>query len=312
MKRKVIQIAESTQLISLPRKWCLENNIKKGAELNVEPQGQKITVSCGPETVIERAEIKLKDYGVLAPRMIYALYKKGADEVKIHFDAPEDIQIVQNALRNETVGYEVVEQDSKSCLIKNVSGHIEGFDNMLRRTFLLLVTMAEECNTSLKNKDPASLKNLLILEESNNRFTTLCRRYLNKYGAPEGQKPGPLYRILEELENIADEYKYLFKALSVTKKEDFKVDKKILDMFETVHKMIREFYESFYKMDAQKIASVGTMRKQLVQEWHSHIPKVKNYTDFILMHHGMVIAQKVFNIIGAYFVLSVPTTLQSS
>ena len=36
MRRKVIQIAESTQLISLPRKWALKYNIKKGEELEIE------------------------------------------------------------------------------------------------------------------------------------------------------------------------------------------------------------------------------------------------------------------------------------
>ena len=30
VQRKVIQIAESTQLISLPRKWAVKHNIKKG------------------------------------------------------------------------------------------------------------------------------------------------------------------------------------------------------------------------------------------------------------------------------------------
>ena len=35
MKRKVIQIADSTQLISLPRKWSLAHGIKKGDELEI-------------------------------------------------------------------------------------------------------------------------------------------------------------------------------------------------------------------------------------------------------------------------------------
>ncbi len=310
MRRKIIQIAESTQLISLPRKWCLSNNIKKGDEINLDIDGSRVIISCQLEPQIERAEIKVAEYGLLAPRMIYALYKKGVDEVKINFEKPEDAIMVQNALRNETVGYEVVEQDSKGCLIKNVSGHIEGFDNMLRRTFLLLITMSEECCKALNNKDPASLKNLLVLEESNNRFTTLCRRYLNKHGAPDGKKVGPLYRILEELENIADEFKYLFKALSVVKGE-FKVSKNVLDYYEAINKMLRNYYESFYKLDAKKIAEVGTLRKEIVADWLAHVPKVKNPVEFILMHHALVIVQKTFNIIGPYFVLAVTTSQQS-
>ena len=42
MKRSVIQIANSTQLISLPRKWSLKFNIQKGDELEVEEEGNKL------------------------------------------------------------------------------------------------------------------------------------------------------------------------------------------------------------------------------------------------------------------------------
>ena len=41
MRRKVIQIAGSTQLISLPRKWAIRQGIEKGEELNIDEQGNK-------------------------------------------------------------------------------------------------------------------------------------------------------------------------------------------------------------------------------------------------------------------------------
>ena len=49
MKRKVIQIAESTQLVSLPRKWALKYGVKKGDEVDVLEEGNKIVVSTGVE-----------------------------------------------------------------------------------------------------------------------------------------------------------------------------------------------------------------------------------------------------------------------
>ena len=55
--------------------------------------------------------------------------------------------------------------------------------------------------------------NIAFLEEANNRFTTTCRRLLNKKGYKEYKKLGPLYYMIEELENIADQYKYLCKCL---------------------------------------------------------------------------------------------------
>ena len=39
MKRKVIQIANSTQLISLPRKWSQKYGVKKGDEITINYDG---------------------------------------------------------------------------------------------------------------------------------------------------------------------------------------------------------------------------------------------------------------------------------
>ena len=62
MKRKVIQIAESTQLVSLPRKWALANNIRRGDELEVTVQRKtwKEFVFCGFGEPTERLDLLLE------------------------------------------------------------------------------------------------------------------------------------------------------------------------------------------------------------------------------------------------------------
>ena len=62
MRRKVLQIAESTQLISLPRKWTLKYNIQKGDELEVEENGNKIQIST--EKVQEPGNIEVDITGL--------------------------------------------------------------------------------------------------------------------------------------------------------------------------------------------------------------------------------------------------------
>lgn len=303
MKRKVIQIAESTQLISLPRKWCLANSIKKGDELDVDVGESKLTVSCQPNNAIEYAEIKITDFGILAPRVIFALYKKGVDEIKIRFEKPEEIKIVQDALHNETVGYEIVEQESRSCLIKNISSNIMGFDTMVRRTFLILLSLAEETYKSIENQDWDGLKNLTTLEESNNRFTTLCRRYLNKVGSSQGQKLGPYYCVVEELEKVADEYKYMINGLTRYKKKHPK-SKEIVNAYKVLHQLMKDFYESFYKFDSKKIARMGETRKRFVTQWYDRLDKIEDSQEFALMHHAIVIMQKIFNLLGPLLILN--------
>jgi len=304
MMRKVIQIAESTQLISLPRKWCLANNIKKGDELNVEPNGTKIIVACDLKPQIERAEIKLKDYGILAPRVVHALYKRGMDEIKIFLDSADEFNELQKILSNETVGLEIIEQGKNYCLVKNVSGQIEGFENVLRRTFLLTCNLAEDGAKALHERHQESFSNLILLEKSNNKFTTLCRRYLNKYGSDAFDKIGPLYYIVEDIENIADEYKYLFQQLFALKSDQLKVSNAHVEIYQKISAMLRGFQEVFYKYDIAKLVEIAGLRKELIDNCYAELKKAKSYSEFALLHHALILTQKIFNLIGPFLILA--------
>ena len=57
IKRKVIQIANSTQLISLPRKWSQQYGINKGDEVNVDEQRSKIIISIEKAAELKSVEI---------------------------------------------------------------------------------------------------------------------------------------------------------------------------------------------------------------------------------------------------------------
>ena len=83
MKRKVTQIADSTQLISLPRRWALQHNVKKGDELEVEEQENRLMISTNNEPHLETAELNIDDLEPLTSRIIHALYKRGVDEIKV-------------------------------------------------------------------------------------------------------------------------------------------------------------------------------------------------------------------------------------
>jgi bifunctional DNA-binding transcriptional regulator/antitoxin component of YhaV-PrlF toxin-antitoxin module len=75
MKRKVIQIAQSTQLISLPRKWAKKFGIKKGDELEVEEKGSSVTVSTSKDIEAEKVTIKFDETKKFLKRPLSTLYK---------------------------------------------------------------------------------------------------------------------------------------------------------------------------------------------------------------------------------------------
>ena len=300
MKRKVIQIANSTQLVSLPRKWAKIHDIKKSDELDVEIQGNKVIVSTEKDVEQEPTFLNVKDLYPMIVRSIHALYKRGVDDIKIEFDEAT-FPYVQKALGKEAVGFEIIDQSPTSCRIKHVGGELDDFDSILRRTFLLLINMAEETHNAIKKGEFTALRNLIFLEESNNRFTTGCRRLLNK----KRNEPlvGPLHYIVEDLENIADCYKYMCTYLYKRKDEIKKVNKDVLEVFERVIQMTRLFYEVYYKYDKDKIRKLGELRKINTKQAIGLIEskKLKPYEQIVL-HDLMTLNQKVFCLVGPYLV----------
>lgn len=304
MKRKVIQIANSTQLVSLPRKWAIEHGVKKGDEIDVKEEGNRIIISTDSFSEKEKREIDVSNLEPMILRCIVSLYKKGIDEVKVIFNKPELISSVQKVIGKEAVGFEVIDQGKDYCIIKHVSGELEDFDPVLRRTFLLLLSMANRSYDAIKEGKFDQLQNIAFLEEANNRFTTSCRRFLNKKGYKNPRIIGPLYYIVEDLENLADQYKYLCMHLYKLKGKKIKIDRNILEVYRRVNELLKSYYEIFYKFDDKKISFMGKERKELVEKIFKLIKTNKDPSNFIMLHYLMTITQKIFCLLGPSLVIA--------
>lgn len=303
MRRKIIQIAESTQLVSLPRRWCLKYGLKKGDEVEVEEKGNKVLISFEGISQKKTLELNINNLEPMILRVFVAIYKKGIDEIKVHFKDPKLLKSIQSAIGKEAVGYEITEQGRDYCIIRQVAGELKDFEPILRRTFLMLVSMAEETYKHMSDGDFEHLKNIAFLEEANNRFTTSCRRALNKgiYN-PEGPI-GPFYYIVEEVENIADQYKYLCNAFYDLKDKKIKFNKRVLAHFNETTKALSLFAELFFKYDREKVLEIAKKRKALVDETYE-LFKTASYPNNLLMYHSLLIMQKIFCLLGPILVLA--------
>ena len=110
MKRKVIQIAGSTQLVSLPRQWAKAHNIMRGQEIEVQEDGNRIIISSENAPTKKSITIDLSGlFPRLADRFLARAYQLGYDEIHARFDNLE----LSLALRNkvpELMGFEIFEQ----------------------------------------------------------------------------------------------------------------------------------------------------------------------------------------------------------
>jgi phosphate uptake regulator len=299
MRRKVIQIADSTQLISLPRKWCIANNIQKGDELEVEEKGTQIWVSAkedGPK--VEKITIDTGEYGLFTLRSIAAIYKAGYDEVEIHFKSPENLEQLPKFLNEDLPGFEVFDHAERRYLIKAISKETpEEFDPALRRIFLIAVSMGKSLVEALREPkvDVHKLNNIMAMEITINRLCNFCQRLLNKKGYKQYRKTAFIFTIIWEIEKYCDELKYLAQFARDHPKTKFSAES--ITLFENATTLFELFYNEFYKFNQTSVGELAQQRKKIISQAFPFLEKGKDAT---LVHHTITITQMIFNMQGSF------------
>ncbi len=130
MKRKVIKQGNGTLTITLPKEWTKEVGLKGGDEIDVREEEGNLIVGSKAETTSETT-IELSARGLSADKhknpdryvtrsLIINSLRKGHDRVKILFDSPKTLPIINNCV-GEVIGYEIVEQGSGYCVIGSIA-----------------------------------------------------------------------------------------------------------------------------------------------------------------------------------------------
>lgn len=302
MKRKVIQHGPSTLVISIPSAWVKKYNINKGDELNIDDIGKKIIIKTENKEESQIKEISYEDYPNMISRVIHAYYKNGTDQIVIKFKDQKSISEIQKSLNKETVGYEIIEQKRNHCIIRQIAPALGDYKTLLRRTFLSLISFSEEISESIKSDDIGRLKDALILEETNNRLTTMIRRNINK-SETEEKMTGPLYYIVEDLENLCDEFKYML--LYLIEKKNTACSKEVMEIYDNVTVLLKEYYKLYYKFDERYVVNISEKRKSLIKKSIMMLEKEENANNKIMLHHCITITQKIFCMVGPYLVSNI-------
>ena len=303
VRRKVIQIADSTQLVSLPRKWALANNIKKGDELDVLPQGKTLLVSVDNEAVIAKTTIDISKHELMLERYLVSVYRGGYDEVEVHFNTPDIMKQIQDIINRDLLGFEIIQHGEKRCVIKNISASLNSeFDNILRRTLIITLDMAKSVHEAVVQGKISRLDEALSSEKTINKFTLFCERLLNKSGYKNYKYTNYLFVIVYQLEKIADEFKYICQFLQKRKLE--KVDKDIVTLLKQVYEYFDIFYQMYYKYDISKAEKLYLERKNIIKQIEKLLAKA-NSDELRVLHNLMNIVQLTFNVAGCKIGMSV-------
>ncbi len=280
MKRKVIQIAGSTHLVSLPKDWINRKGVKKGDEVEIEEQGSKLMIITERSGAPKSIRITPEKFGRFVPHQLSAAYHLGYDDVEIVYSDSSTLEDVQKRLGN-CIGYEIVNQGDNFCRIKTISHvSLDEFDQILRKTFLLLMSMGKNIIEVLERNEYQKLKETMVLEVTNNKLTDFCKRVLNVRGYKDHNKLTTVYTIATYLENMADEYRWICEHLA---KKKGKLNPKVLADFRDVNDLFSKFYASFYKFSGDKSEAVFSRVEPLRKRVLDRMTRSKG-EDILVLH----------------------------
>lgn len=286
MKRKIMKIADTTYVVSLPLKWARENNVKKGDEIELEINGIDINLSIRAKEIKKSIFSKdLKNNLRTGQSYITSLYRKGVEEIDFKYNDPDYIKQIQKCISEQTIGLEIVKNSVNSCKIIDFSGKKDDeFDNTLRRSWLLLLGMAEEISELIEKKDFLSLERIYFQDKNINKFTNYCLRNLQeKNRIFRSYKSTVLYHFIRCLEELGDEYHNFSEYIK--NKKQFDNTKNLTEL----NNVLREFYELFYKYSDDGLEELFNKTKKIRHD----LEKDHKNHDSISLHYLMGINSRI-------------------
>lgn len=284
--------------ISLPATWIKKFNLKEGDELEINESGNNLELSASQsEDEEQKAILTPEEVGYFSKNDLTHYYMLGYDEVVIHFKDPNILKDIKDRVP-ECIGYEIIDQTENKIVVKSISSALENeFDNILRKVFLILKEMAKDTHDALNKKEFERLSQIRELEHINNKFCVFLLRVISKKGYKIYKRSLQAYDLIQNLERIADEYKYICDDYINSKKE---INKESLELLNKVNEFYNTFFEMFKKYDPELKSELHNKNKELKQEIEKII---LNNDEPILSYHLMKILEKVNNAKGSYLAL---------
>ncbi len=287
MKRKLVKQGLRALTITLPASWVESHQLKPGDEIDLIEADKSLVISTKEKHIIKDIIV---DVSGLLPRMadrfIARAYQKGYDKIIVNFDDPDLMLAIKNKIP-ELMGFELLNIGKDSLEVQIISAELNlDFDTMLRRAFLILLDMGATCHDAWKKGDKKALENIFYQDFDVNKFAYFCLRTLNKSSKMMTFGSSILYYLIEELEDLGDEFKAIGTILAKNKP-----DKDVLDIIAKLNELFRISYEFFYDPKKDKAVRAFKMNQEIKSLIDSIVDK-KN-KDMIKVLIGLELSNRI-------------------
>ena len=313
MRRKVIQLAGKTLVVSLPSKWVKKENVVKGNELELVEGEHSLVINLLQKTEAIKTCIDVSGlHASLVWHYVTAAYVKGVDELELRFSEstipnPRTKKTVKmaeylGAVTESLIGMEVVRYGNNFCVVKEVSEiKSDEFHIVLKRLFFNVTTFASDVATAVKKNDWIGLEHCAQLEKTVNRLCLFCWRALNKGVGLKSADTAAHVAVVTWLEEIADAYATMI--ASVVPRSSKKMLLKTAHLLEDAKNVVDGLYRLWYDFEKSKSVEVYALTLDLKNRCSAS--KAKSATDVCIVDACRVVAEKGMNVLNARIVLAI-------
>lgn len=294
--RKVVQQGTSTLVVSLPSSWAKMNDVRKGDDLIIQPNGKSLLVSTKrPEGSLKVTKDISGLHPILVKQLLARSYQKGFDEISLEFTNEAILKTIREKVQ-ELIGYEIIEQTPTSCRIKSISSTIDlDFDNSLRRAFRICNHMINEITTAYEKFDQSVLATVHLKDLEVNRLCYYCLRQMNlqHHIDPEDTHQSHVkYYLIEALKDLGNHYKNLGSILS----ESNSPSPDIADLLKLMLGFATLSYEYFYDPKEHKATEAHEAYKE-IEETINEFASKKTGTQAMSLHQMRAAAGILYHFI---------------
>ncbi|MEK6964485.1 MAG: AbrB/MazE/SpoVT family DNA-binding domain-containing protein [Nanoarchaeota archaeon] len=258
MKRKVIQLAHSTAVISLPSKWVKKYGIKKGDEIDVSEEENQLVVQAEQIGSPKKQEIEVNLSGVSHRVLMWtlvAVYRAGYDRIRILYDDTLQFEQFHRFVSQLLEGFQVTQEGEGYCVIEGVSKEREtDFQSLFKKSLRLISAVGNASLENIKNGEIKKLQDVLVLEEINNRLTILCERMLTKGGCVAPSVRPYYYIVAWHSQKMCNFYRDICRYL--IEKPKAKLTKKLLDLYTYTNQVMARYEEQYVHTDAVRLVEL--------------------------------------------------------
>ncbi|MBI4440160.1 phosphate uptake regulator PhoU [Candidatus Woesearchaeota archaeon] len=292
-QRKLMEFGKSSFIISLPKKWVRENNLKKGDSLALKENSGELVVSAAmkeSEPVQRKIVIDTRGKSLaMISSEIVSSYLNGYDFIELlSADIETRLSEIKEVIRNLS-GLEIMEQTSTKMVAKDILSPKEvDIPSIIRRMDTIVRSMIDDSIRCVAESDgqirSKLITNIRQRDEDINRLYFLSNRVIRNalkdpsFARAMNMDPWKLHTaasIILRLEKIGDRQKRVAK-LSLDYECKPKCKKELVEIYADLREKYHDVMKSYYTSNISTAFSVEVSNKARIERCNDFLKSCTN------------------------------------